>query len=123
MVLSIAKNKATDMLRERGHRINVDEDAILDAVASDTKGSDIYLQWRKHVFPAQLIELREILYEFIATLPERQRIVAQCFVDNYEDFRERDTYRPLAEAVSAITGVMETVADVKNVWIGVNGAT
>ncbi len=116
MVLSIAKNKATDMLRQRGHRINLDEDAILGAVAADTKGSDIYLQWRLHVFPAQLRELREVLYAFIATLPERQRVVAQCFVDNYEDFRERNTYRPLADAVGAITGVMENVADVKNVW-------
>lgn len=116
MVLAIAKNKATDMLRERGHRINLDEDAILEAVAADTKGSDIYRQWRLHVFPAQLRELREILYAFIATLPERQRIVAQCFVDNYEDFRERNTYRPLADAVGAITGVTESVADVKNVW-------
>jgi DNA-directed RNA polymerase specialized sigma24 family protein len=116
MVLSIAKYKTIDMLRERGHRINLDEDAILEAVAADTKGSEIYLQWRLHVFPAELRELREILFEFIATLPERQRVVAQCFVDNYEDFRARDTYKPLADAVGAITGVTESVADVKNVW-------
>lgn len=116
MVLSIAKYKAIDMLRERGHRINLDEDAILEVVAADTKGSDIYFQWRLHVFPTQLRELREILYEFIAALPERQRIVAQCFVDNYEDFRERNTYRPLADAVGAITGRTENVADVRGVW-------
>jgi hypothetical protein len=60
--------------------------------------------------------LREILLTFIATLPERQRIVAQCFIDNFEDFRLRDTYRPLAEAVGAITGVTENVAAVKSVW-------
>jgi DNA-directed RNA polymerase specialized sigma24 family protein len=116
MVLRIARNKATDLLRQRGHRINLDEDAILEAVVADTKGSDLILQWRLHVFPAEARELREILLAFIATLPERQRIVAQCFIDNYEDFRARDTYRPLAEAVSAITHVTESVAAVKSEW-------
>ena len=116
MVLRIARNKATDLLRQRGHRINLDEDAILEAVVGDTKGSDLILQWRLHVFPAEARELREILLAFIAMLPERQRIVAQCFIDNYEDFRARDTYRPLAEAVSAITHVTESVAAVKSEW-------
>jgi hypothetical protein len=116
MVLAISKYKTFDILRERGHRVNLDEDAILAAVAADTRGSDLILQWRLHVFPAELRELREILIEFIATLPERQRIVAQCFVDNYEDFRERDTYQPLAAAVSAVTKITETVASVKSAW-------
>jgi DNA-directed RNA polymerase specialized sigma24 family protein len=116
MVLAIARNKSIDLLRERGHRINVDEDAILEVVAADTKGSDILLQWRLHVFPIEARELREILLTFIATLPERQRIVAQCFIDNFEDFRTRDTYRPLADAVGAITGRTESVAAVKSVW-------
>jgi DNA-directed RNA polymerase specialized sigma24 family protein len=116
MVLAIARNKAIDLLRQRGHRINLDQDAILEVVAADTKGSDIHLQWRLQVFPAEARELKEILLTFIATLPERQRIVAQCFIDNFEDFRQRDTYRPLAEAVSAITGVTESVAAVKNDW-------
>jgi hypothetical protein len=54
--------------------------------------------------------------KFVATLPERQRIVAQCFIDNFEMFRPRGVYKPLAEAVSAITGITESVADVKNDW-------
>jgi hypothetical protein len=116
MVLTIARNKAIDLLRTRGHKINLDEDAILDVVAADTKGSDILLQWRLHSCPIEARELREILSTFIATLPERQRIIAQCFIDNFEEFRQRDTYRPLADAVSAITGVTESVAGVKNDW-------
>jgi RNA polymerase sigma factor (sigma-70 family) len=116
MVLTIARNRGIDLLRQRGHRINLDEDAILDAVAADTKGSDLFRQWRLHVFPAEASELREILLAFIATLPERQRIVAQCFIDNYEVFRARDTYRPLANAVGAITHVTESVAAVKSEW-------
>jgi RNA polymerase sigma factor (sigma-70 family) len=116
MVLAIARNKSIDLLRKRGHRINLDEDAILDVVAADTKDSDILFQWRRHTSPIEARELREILLLFIATLPERQRIVARCFIDNFEHFRQRDTYRPLADAVSAITGVTESVADVKNDW-------
>jgi RNA polymerase sigma factor (sigma-70 family) len=116
MVLAIARNKAIDLLRKRGHKINLDEDAILEVVAADTKGSDILLRWRLHTSPVEARELKEILLLFIATLPRRQRIVSQCFVDNFEDFRERDTYRPLADAVSAITGITESVAAVKNDW-------
>ncbi len=116
MVLTIARNKSIDLLRERGHRINLDEDAILDVVAADTKGSDALMQWKLHASPIEARELREILLTFIATLPERQRIVAQCFIDNFEDFRQRDTYRPLADAVSAFTGVTVSVADVRNDW-------
>src|SRR6266568_1660076 len=116
MVMTIARNKSFDLLRKRGHRINLDEDAILNAVAADTKGSDIHLQWKLHVFPIEQRELREILLDFIATLPERQRIVAHCFINNYEDIRLRDTYRPLADAVGIITGNTESVAAVKSVW-------
>jgi RNA polymerase sigma factor (sigma-70 family) len=116
MVLTIARNKSIDLLRTRGHKIKVDEDAILEAVAADTKGSEILLRWQLHVSHTEARELREILIEFIATLPERQRIVAQCFIDNFEEFRKRKTYQPLAEAVSAVTGFMECVADVKNDW-------
>jgi len=116
MVLTIARNKSIDFLRKRGHKINLDEDAILDVVAADTKGSDILRQWQLRTSPVEARELREILLLFIATLPERQRIVAQCFIDNFEEFRERNTYRPLADAVSAVTGITESVADVKNDW-------
>src|SRR5262249_36613720 len=116
VVLAVARNKAIDLLRRRKHRINLDEDAILEVVADDTRGSDILSQWRLHRSHIDAKELREILLTFIATLPERQRIAAQCFIDNFEDFRQRDTYRPLAEAVSAITGITASVADVKNDW-------
>jgi hypothetical protein len=116
MVLAIARNKAIDLLRKRGHKVNLDEDAILDVVAADTKDSDILLQWRKHTSPIEARELREILLLFIASLPKRQRIVAQCFINNFEEFRQRDIYRPLADAVGAVTGITESVADVKNDW-------
>jgi DNA-directed RNA polymerase specialized sigma24 family protein len=116
MVMTIARNKSLDLLRKRGHRLNLNVDAILDAVAADTKGSDIHFQWKLHIHQIDQMELREVLLEFITTLPERQRIVAHCFINNYEDIRLRDTYRPLADAVGAITGNTESVAAVKSVW-------
>jgi len=116
MVITIARNKSIDLLRKRGHKIKLDADGILAAVAADTKGTEMLMRWQLHVSETEANELREILIKFIATLPERQRIVAQCFVDNFEDFHERKTYQPLAEAVSAITRRTETVAGVKSVW-------
>ena len=41
-----------------------------------------------NVGPGEAREMREILLKFVPTLPERRRIVAQCFIDNFEDFRE-----------------------------------
>jgi DNA-directed RNA polymerase specialized sigma24 family protein len=117
MVLAIAHNKTVDFIRARKkHRINTDYDAILDAVAADTKNTDLGFRWRAGVGSGEAKELWEILLEFLPTLPERQRVVAQCFIDNFEDFRPRGIYKPLAEAVSAITGITESVADVKNDW-------
>jgi|SRR5215471_19773468 len=116
IVLVIARNKAIDLLRKRGHQIKLDDDAILEVVAANMKDSDILVQWRQHISPIDARELREILLLLIATLPDRQRIVAQCFIDNFEEFRERDTYRPLTNAVNAITGATECLADVKNNW-------
>jgi RNA polymerase sigma factor (sigma-70 family) len=117
MVYAIAHNKAVDFLRDRKkHCVNLDYDVILDAVAIDTKDTDLGYRWRLHVGSGEAKELREILLKFIPTLPERQRIVAQCFVDNFERFRPRGIYKPLAEAVSEVTGITENVADVRNDW-------
>ena len=85
IVLTIARNKSFDLLRRRRYRINIDEDAILEAVAADTKGTEMLMRWQLHVTCTEARELREILIKFIATLPKRQRIVAQCFIDNFED--------------------------------------
>jgi hypothetical protein len=117
MVKAIARNQTVYFLRsERKYRINTDFDAILDKLAADTKDTDLGLRWRQAIDPVQAKELREVLLKFLPTLPEKQRVVAQCFVDNFEDFRERNRYLLLAEAVSAVTGIRESAADVKNDW-------
>jgi DNA-directed RNA polymerase specialized sigma24 family protein len=116
LVCAIARNKGLDILREHGHKVKNDEDAILGAVAADLKNTDLGFEWRRNIGPTEAKEFREVLLEIILTLPHRQRIVAQCFVDHFEDFSQRNTYRPLAEAVSAITGKPESVAAVKSDW-------
>lgn len=116
IVFQIAKCRVRDTLRRMKHRANSDTDAILGYVAKDYASSDIGQKLRR---PDKVdwAEFRQHLHEVIAALPGRQLIVARIFVDNYEDFRERDTYGPLAELVSAVTGKPETVAAVKNVWL------
>jgi RNA polymerase sigma factor (sigma-70 family) len=116
MLYGIARNKAKDLLRERGHRMNTNEDGYLGAAAADLKNTDLGFEWRLNIGPAEANEFREIVLEIIQTLPPRQRLVARCFVDNYEDFRERNTSKPLAEAVSAVTGKAESVAAVRSDW-------
>ena len=108
LAFHIAKCRTRDMLRRRKHRANPDTDAILDCVAKDFSESDIGIKLR---YPDSVVweEFQQNLYEVIAALPGRQRIVARVFIDNYEDFRERDTYTPLAELVSNITGKPESV--------------
>lgn len=117
LVFQIAKCRTVDRLRRKKHRVNSDTDAILEHVANDFAGS---VRGHKLRYPDEMVEwgeFRQNLHEVIAELPGRQLIVARVFVDNYEDFRERDTYVPLAELVEKITGKVESVVAVKNVWL------
>lgn len=116
IVFRIARFKGLDILRERGHCANTNEDAILVAVAADLRNTDLGFEWGMNIGPAEAKEFRVVLLEIIQSLPHRQRVVARCFVDHYEEFRERDTYKPLAEAVGVVTGKTESVAAVKSDW-------
>jgi DNA-directed RNA polymerase specialized sigma24 family protein len=110
LVQTIAKRRTFDRLRRK-----TSFDAILPHVAKDLGGSDLQLRW-KYLDKMIQAEFKQALFEEIGKLPERQRIVATAFVDNYEDLRERDTYLPLAQAVAAITGEDENVVAVKSAW-------
>ncbi len=113
---TIAHRRAIDYLRAKGHRANTNTDAVLPHVAAGLKNTDLGFEWRS-LGPADWKEFRKALAEVIATLTERQRIVAQAYVDHYEDFKERGTYLPLAEAVGRVTGRRENVAAVKSAWV------
>jgi len=115
LVFTIAQRRIKDKLRRNKHRPSADPDAILTHVAKDYAGSAFGIKW-KFADNLHWEDFRQALHEVIATLPGKQLIVARVFVDNYETFRERDTYGPLAELVSRVTGEQETVAGVKSAW-------
>jgi DNA-directed RNA polymerase specialized sigma24 family protein len=116
LVYAIARRKGTDALRRRGYRANTNEDSILHLVAADLKESDLGFAWKKRMGPAEAKEFREVLLKAVAALPARQRLVARVFIDHFEEFRERNTYQPLARAVSTVTGEPENVAAIKSAW-------
>jgi len=115
LVFTIAQRRIKDKLRRAKHRPSSNPDAILNHVARDYAGSDFGLKWR-YADDIHWDDFRRALHEIVATLPGKQLTVARVFVDNYEDFRERDTYAPLAMLVSRVTGEVETVAGVKSAW-------
>jgi len=115
LVQTIARRRTIDYLRRKGHRANTNYDAILAYVAGDLGQSDLGLRWR-YLDRMIQAEWRQALLEEVARLPERQRIVARAFIDNYEDLSERKTFLPLKEAVAAVTGNDENVVAVKSAW-------
>lgn len=115
LAFTIANCRIQDRLRRMKLRANTDPDAILEYVARDFAGSEFGMKW-KYADNLHWEDFKQALHEVIAALPGKQLIVARVFVDNYEHFRERDTYGPLAELVSQVTGEQETVAGVKSAW-------
>lgn len=115
LVFQIAQFRTWDALRRRKHMPNSDPDAILQHVAKDFRESEIGIQLQ---FPdgVDWEAFRQNLHEVIADLPEKQKIVARAYVDNYEHFRERDTYAPLADFVGNVTGKKESLVAVKSAW-------
>lgn len=117
IVYKIAENKAADVCRRKGLRPKQDVDGAIERIAKDMAGTNIASRWRMQTS----VEWREFcaaLMEAVSTvLTEKQAIVARCFVDNYEDFGERDIYAPLARLVGEITGGDENVVTIKKLWL------
>jgi hypothetical protein len=88
---------------------------MLGLFAADLKDTDLG-QKIKYQDPLVWKEFHIALRECIEKLPEMQRVTAFCFVDRYEELRERDMYVPLANAVSKVLGRNVTVAAVKSAW-------
>jgi hypothetical protein len=116
IVYDIAQKKAVDALRRRKFRPKQDVDGAIDQVAKDLAGTNIGLEWRLQT-QAEWKEFCAALHEGICTaLTDKQVIVARCYVDNYEDFGEREIYAPLARLVSEITGNDENAVTIKKLW-------
>lgn len=117
IVNGIARNKARDAIRRRKYRPKEDVDGAIDQIAKDLAGTNLGMEWRL----LSKLEWKEFCSELLkavdSVLTEKQAIVARCYVDNYEDFGERDIYPPLARLVSDITGEDENAYTIKKHWM------
>lgn len=115
IVYTIACNRTIDALRRKGHQPKTDVNGALKHIANDLKGTKTNLEWIA-LDTTKWATFRKELIEAIGTLPDKLQIVARAFVDNYETFREREIYIPLARAVFAVTKENENVATIKTQW-------
>lgn len=116
LVYDIAWKKSCDVLRRSSKfRMNTNEDHLLNAVASSLRGTEVGSNWIL-LTVSERNEFREVVLEAVRELPKYQQIVAQCYLDCFEDVLNEGSFRPLAEAVSKVTGRVETVANVKSAW-------
>jgi DNA-directed RNA polymerase specialized sigma24 family protein len=116
IIYHIARLKGLDQLRARKRRRTVAaEPDFLETAAQALKGSDTGVQWRL-LSALQRKEFQETVLDIIQTLPARQKLVAACYVECFEEILHEDSYRPLAELVSSRTGQPEIVATVKSNW-------
>ena len=115
MVNCIARRKGFDQLRARKHRMNTNEDELLGAIAASLKNTEVGSRW-VFLTPSERREFSEIVLEEAAKLPERQKIVATCYIDCFEIVINEGSFRALAEEVTRVTGNQETVAAVKSAW-------
>jgi DNA-directed RNA polymerase specialized sigma24 family protein len=115
LVYGIARHKGWDVLRARKHRMRTDEDAFLGALAGSLKDTEVGSKWNL-LTNSERKEFMEIVRETVGTLPPRQKLVTQCFLDCYEDVFNERSFRPLAEEVRRVTGEPETAVNVKSTW-------
>ena len=116
MVNAIARNKGIDVLRARRRcRMRTNQEAILDGIAASLKDTEGGCRWRL-LSPTERREFQEAVLDAVQALPERQKIVARCYVDCFEEIIAEGSYRPLAVAVGTVTGTQETVVNVKSAW-------
>lgn len=116
IVFAIAKNKALDALRRKFGRTKrrvLNESDVTNLVISDLEGTNLGIDW-KYAGEEEKRRLHEVLPEIIETLSPRQRAAAAAFYACFEQVRPNDKYRPIVEAMSAITGQAETVAAAKS---------
>lgn len=116
LVYCIARHRGYDFLRaRRRHRMNTNEEEILGAVADSLKNTETGDKWTL-LSPAERKEFKEVVLQVVATLPERQQIVARCYVDCFEVILNEGSFRILAEEVGRVTGKQENVVSVKSAW-------
>ena len=118
LAFGVARNKSVDAIRKRvRYKSKQDVDGALDRIAGDLAGTKIGLEWKLQ----SKIEWDEFYTTLMAAvgsvLTDKQAVVAHCYIDNYEDFGEREIYAPLSRLVSEITGNDENAMTIKKQWL------
>jgi DNA-directed RNA polymerase specialized sigma24 family protein len=112
---TIARRRAIDALRRRGHQPKQDLDGALDRITEDTRRTKVGIK-SIEMSSRDKRKLREDILNAAHRLPPKMATVARVYVDIYEDLGERDVHAPLAKAVGKVTGKVENVATVKTQW-------
>jgi DNA-directed RNA polymerase specialized sigma24 family protein len=116
LVNTIARNKGIDATRARRRsKLRTNKETFLDGVASCLKDTEASHKWLL-LTPTERREFQEVVLDAVQTLPERQKLVVRCYLECFETILAERSYRSLADAVSAVTGTIETVANVKSAW-------
>ena len=118
LAMGIAFKKSADVVRKRvRYKAKQDVDGALDRIAGDLAGTKIGLEWKLQ----SKIEWDEFYTALMtavgSVLTDKQAKVARCYIDNYEDFGEREIYAPLSRLVSEITGNDENAMTIKKQWL------
>ena len=94
-----------------------DIDGAIEQIANDLAGTKIGREWKLQS-RVEWDEFHcELLQAIDRVLTPKQAVVVRCYIDNYEDFGERDIYAPLARLVAEITGNDENAMTVKKQWL------
>jgi len=117
LAMGIAFKKSADVIRKRvRYKVKQDVDGALERIAGDLDGTKIGLEWKLQS-KIEWDEFYSALMRAVGSvLTDKQAIVARCYIDNYEDFGEREIYAPLSRLVSEITGNDENAMTIKKQW-------
>lgn len=110
LVKTMARRRAIDHLRKKGHRPKRNLDGAFEELAESLSSSNLNLRWRYLDSLAQK-EFRVALMEEISKLTAKQRVVAEARINHFEE-----SWDTVKEEVSRVTGKQETVVAVKSAW-------
>jgi DNA-directed RNA polymerase specialized sigma24 family protein len=116
VMLTIAYRKAIDAVRRSRHRPKTNTEDALATLEDYSHAGAGNTAWGQQIGDTECQELLGAIQEALAELPEPQRLVAQVYLEYFEEFGPRATYRRLTELVSGVTGQPEKVATIKNHW-------
>lgn len=115
MVFTIARNKAVDARRTklRGRKIGTNESDVTDLIISDMAGSDLAFDYR-YASEEEKQRLDAVLADIVTGLPARQQLAVNAFLDCYEEIREKNKHRLVADAMSRLSGERVDVVAAKS---------